>query len=98
MDDLENEEFYHILVGYSRNIVLHVIKDYSYLGNTSRKHMSSHISDFSILKQFCINTRIRKVLSPMQIFWCFLEVGWIKVNTNGVVRGVPSFVACGGIF
>jgi len=57
--------------------------------------MTKHIFDFSILKHFGINTRIRKILSLVQVFWCFFEVGWIKVNINGTAQGVPSFAACG---
>jgi len=50
--------------------------------------MANQILDFSILKQFCFNTKIGKVLSSMQVFWCFLELQWIKVNINGATRGL----------
>jgi len=62
----------------SIDIALHVIKNYIRTDdNTYRKH-KYQILDFSILKQFGINFRIGKVLYPMQVFWCFLNLIILK--------------------
>jgi len=60
--------------------------------------MANQILNFSILKQFGINTRIGKVMSPMLVFWRFPDIGWIKLNTDGAGRGASGFAACGSIF
>jgi len=40
---------------------------------------------------------LSKVLSPIQVFWHFSEVGWIKVNIVGDVRCASNFSTCSGI-
>lgn len=60
--------------------------------------MSNNVKDFSTLKFFYVCTRPEKVVTPIQVFWWFLEVGWIKVNTNDVVWGSPDLTTCGGNF
>jgi len=37
-------------------------------------------------------------MSLVQVFWCFPEVCWIKVNTNGAASGALDFVTCGSFF
>jgi len=44
------------------------------------------------------NHFIGKVLRPLPVRGEFLSPGWVKINTNWVVRGYPSFATCGGIF
>ena len=34
----------------------------------------------------------------IQFLWMMSQVGWIKVNTDGMARGCPRYVRCGGIF
>jgi len=60
--------------------------------------MGKHISYIYILKQFDISTRTSNFVSPVQVFWHFLEVAWIKVNTDEAAKGAPSFAICGGTF
>ena len=54
--------------------------------------------DFSMLKFFDINTRSSKFLHPFPVRWSFLSPGWVKINTDGVVRGSLGLATCGGIF
>ena len=39
-----------------------------------------------------------KILSPVQVFWRFPKVGWIRVNIDGVASSASSFASYGGIF
>jgi len=48
-------------------------------------------------KFFGISTRPGKVFVPVQLYWDFPVVGWIKVNTNDTTWGSPSLAACAGI-
>ena len=67
-------------------------------GSSSRKHMHNDTVDFSYLKVFYIITCLRKEISPIQVIWEFPHINWVKVNTDGIARGCPSFSACVGIF
>ena len=42
------------------------------LGRSSNKHMNSDISNFTLMKYFDVNTRVRRVKDPIQVEWnCF---------------------------
>jgi len=44
--------------------------------------------DFNVLKFFGINTRTGKVLRHLPVRWEFPSPGWVKINTDGVARGI----------
>ena len=54
--------------------------------------------DFNVIKFFGINTRTDKVLHPLPVRWEFPLPCWVKINTNGAVRGYHGLATCGGIF
>ena len=54
--------------------------------------------DFNVIKFFGINTRTGKVFRPLPVRWEFPSPGWVKINTDGTVRGYFGLVTCGGIF
>jgi len=64
----------------------------------SKKCMSNHMDDFSVLKFFGISTRPSKVYILVQVYWDFPTTDWIKVNTEGAARGFPGPAGCGGTF
>jgi len=39
---------------------------------------------------------MREVLSRVQVFLHFPEIGWIKVNIDIATNGAPGVAACGG--
>jgi len=63
-------------------------------GNSSRKHMRNDI----IWSFFYITTHRGKEISPIQVILEFPHIKWVKVNTDGVTRGCPGFLACACIF
>jgi len=75
------------------------IKDLTYLvGNSSKALMKNDMLGFNVIKFFGINTRTVKVFRPFPIKWKFPSPGWVKINTDGVVRGYLGFATCGSIF
>lgn len=60
--------------------------------------MSSSIEEFSILKFLVVKCNPRKAPLIIQVNWISLPCGWIKVNTDGAVRGSPGHAAYGGLF
>ena len=76
---------------------IHMVKDcFWILGNMSKKCMSNHMDDFSVLKFFGISTRPGKVSVHVQVYWDFPVVGWTKVNTDSAARGSLGPTACAG--
>lgn len=59
--------------------------------------MSNDITSFT-MKFFDVQARPRKVSRIEQVNWCMPSVGWVKANTDGVVRGCPGHVGSGDIF
>jgi len=57
--------------------------------NVSNKSTNNDITDFSVLKFLGINTRINKILQPIQI---------VCPSTDGALRGSSSHASCAGIF
>ena len=60
--------------------------------------MKNDMLDFNVIKFFGIKTCSGKVLRPLPVRWEFSSPGWVKINTDGAVRGYPSLATCGGIF
>ena len=60
--------------------------------------MKNNMFDFNVLKFFCVNTRTGKVLRHLPVIWEFSSQCWVKINTDGTVRGYPGLAACGSIF
>jgi len=60
--------------------------------------MRNDMFDFNVLNFFYIHTRNGKVLHPLPVRWEFPSPGWVKINIDGVARGSPDLVSCGGIF
>jgi len=78
---------------------LSVIKDLTCLvGKSSKASMKNDMMDFSVIKFLGINTRIGKVLHSLPVRWEFPSPGWVKISTDGAVRGYPGLATCGGIF
>jgi len=76
-----------------------VIKDLTRLvGNSSKASMKNDMLDFNVIKFFGINTHTCKVLRPLPVRWEFPSPDWVKINTNGVVRGYLGLATCGGNF
>jgi len=44
--------------------------------------------DFIVIKFFGINIRSGKVLRPFPVRWEFPSPGCVKINTDGVARGI----------
>jgi len=73
------------------------------LGRSSNKHMNSDISNFTLMKYFDVNTRVRRVKDPIQVEWnCFQWIrmepypGWMElfsVNTDGAAKDTYGLVA-----
>jgi len=51
-----------------------------------------------VIKFFCINTCIDKVLRPFLVRWKFHSPGSVKINTDGAARGYSGLASCGSIF
>jgi len=68
------------------------------VGNSSKVSMKNDMLDFNVIKFFDINTRSGKVLRPLPVRWEFPSPGWVKINTDGAVRGYHCLATCGGIF
>ena len=47
---------------------------------------------------FYINTRSGNVIHPLLVRCEFPSPGWVKINTDNVVRGSLDLATCGGIF
>ena len=56
--------------------------------NSSKVSMKNDTLDFNMITFFFINTRSGKVLRPLLVRWEFPLSGWVKINTDGVVRGI----------
>ena len=66
-----------------------VIKDLTCLvENSSKVPMKNDMLDFNVIKLFGINTCSDKVLRLLLVRWEFLLSGWVKINTDGVARGI----------
>jgi len=64
-----------------------IIKDLTCLvKNLSKASMKNDMLDFNVIKFFCINNRTGKVLRPLPVRWEFPSLGWVKINTDAVVR------------
>ena len=94
---MRNYVLFHIKIDVSTVIL--VIKDLTCLvSNSSKSSMRNYIFDFNVLKNFGINTRSGKVLSPLHVQWKIPSSGWVKINIDGAAKGFSSLVTCGGIF
>jgi len=70
-----------------------VIKDLTYLvRNSSKASMKNDMLDLNLIKFFGINTHSGKVFRPLLVRWEFPSPGWVKINTNGAVRGILVLV------
>ena len=49
--------------------------------------MKNDMLNFNVIKFFGINTCTGKVLRPLPIRWEFPSTCWVKINTDGAVRG-----------
>lgn len=59
--------------------------------------INNSVTNFSILKFFDIQMWPRKKVSYRQVIWRIFDIGWVKVDTNDVVRGYSSHVVCDDI-
>ena len=94
---MRNYAIFEDKIDISRDIS--VIKDLTCLvGNSSKVSMKNDMLDFNVIKFFCINTRIGKVLRPLLIRWEFPSLGWVKLTLIGLLGGYPGLATYGGIF
>jgi len=65
------------------------IKDLTCLvGNSSKASMKNDMLNFIVIKFFGVNTRIDKVIRPLPVRWEFSSLGWVKINTNGLLGDI----------
>ena len=94
---MKNYAIFQDKIDVSRSIL--VIKDLTCLvGNSFKASMNNDMLDFNVIKFFGINTCGDKVLRLLPVRWEFPSPGWVKISTDGAVRGYPSLATCGGIF
>ncbi|XP_058760243.1 subtilisin-like protease SBT1.7 [Vicia villosa] len=81
-----------------KSCITHIMARAKWVGDNTRNTSNNSISSFSILKGMHININPRRLSSFLEILWCLSPIGWVKANIDGVARGDPVLMACGGIF
>ncbi|XP_058757438.1 uncharacterized protein LOC131630707 [Vicia villosa] len=67
-------------------------------GDNTDSCSNNFVLSFSILKSFNVKILPSRLLSTLEVLWQPPPKGCIKVNIDGLARGDPSLIACGGIF
>jgi len=58
------------------------------VGSLFKALMKNDKLDFNVIKLFDINTRNGKFFCHFLVRWEFPSPGWVKINIDGVVRGI----------
>ncbi|XP_058746815.1 uncharacterized protein LOC131619766 [Vicia villosa] len=68
------------------------------VGDNRTNASDNNITSFLILKGMQVNLNPNRPASFMNVLWCPPPLGWVKVNIDGVARGNPVTMACGGLY
>lgn len=81
-----------------KSCVADIISRAKLVGDTTLCCSNNSISSFTILKGFGVSILPRRPLLTVEVLWHPPPRGWIKVNADGLARGNPLLIVCGGIF
>ena len=56
------------------------------------------VLDFYILQGLCLQCRPRRAPLFIPVHWLPPQIGWVKLNTNGMAQGAPGRAAARGVF
>lgn len=54
--------------------------------------------DIGLCMFFKVKLKFRGTITVREVFWCFPQPGWVKVNVDGAALGQPGLPACARIF
>ena len=64
----------------------------------SKGHTGYSAMDLTILRGLGVPSRPRRAPLFIPVHWLPPQVGWVKLNTEGMAQGAPGRAAAGGVF
>ncbi|XP_058751102.1 uncharacterized protein LOC131624142 [Vicia villosa] len=81
-----------------RTCIVNIIARAKLAGTNTAKCSTNNMDSFTILKSFDVFLHPGKPMHMLDVIWSPPPKDWIKVNVDGLARGMSSLMACGGIF
>ena len=64
----------------------------------AKGHVGHSVMDITILRGLGVQSRPRRAPLCIPVHWLPPQVGWVKLNTDGMAHGSPGRAASGGVF
>lgn len=70
----------------------------SLAGNLSKGHYFHSTAEARIFSKFSVAEKLSKAPIIIEVIWKAPSYNWLKCNTYGSAKGIPSMAACDGLF